>query len=202
MYLEDIVREQDLTVIARELAELGHKSPKGEDAWAESTVRGIIKNEKYIGNVLMGKTYTIDPISHKRVTNMGEEDKYYIEEHHEPIIPLEVYEKAQYILNSRRVSRETGRKEVIIVECILLVVCYIVDFVGNIMLEKNLYPHTNYSHRVWQCMKYVKKGKKFCPDSKILKEEIIENCFVEAYRILTNDNKEIIKNLLIKLTIY
>lgn len=48
-------------------------------------------------------------------------------------------------------------------------------------------------------MKYVKKGKRFCPDSKILKEEIIENCFVEAYRILTNDNKEIIKNFIDKI---
>lgn len=187
------------TVIARELAELGHKSPKGEDAWAESTVRGIIKNEKYIGNVLMGKTYTIDPISHKRVTNMGEEDKYYIEEHHEPIIPLEVYEKAQYILNSRRVSRETGRKGSNYSRMYPFSSMLYCGFCGEHYVRKNLYPHTNYSHRAWQCMKYVKKGKKFCPDSKILKEEIIENCFVEAYRILTNDNKEIIKNFIDKI---
>ncbi len=44
-----------------------------------------------------------------------------------------------------------------------------------------------------------KKRQKFCPNSKILKEEIIENCFVEAYRILTNDNKEIIKNFIDKI---
>ena len=69
-------------------------------------------------------------------------------------------------------------------------------FCGEHYVRKNLYPQTNYSQRARQCMKYVKKGKKFCPNSKILKEEIIENCFVEAYRILTNDNKEIIKNFI------
>ena len=31
------------TIIARELRKLGYKSPKGEDKWAESTVRGIIR---------------------------------------------------------------------------------------------------------------------------------------------------------------
>ena len=187
------------TIIARELTELGHKSPKGEDNWSEATVRGIIRNEKYIGNVLMGKTYTVDPISHKRVINMGEEDKYYIEEHHEPIIPLEVYEKAQYILNSRRVTRETGRKGSNYSRMYPFSSMIYCGFCGEHYVRKNLYPHTNYSQRAWQCVKYVKKGKKFCPDSKIIKENIIKNCFVEAYRILTNDNKEIIKEFIGKI---
>lgn len=187
------------TIIARELTELGYKSPKCENGWAESTVRGIIRNEKYIGNVLMGKTYTIDPISHKRVTNMGEEDKYYIEDHHEAIIPLDVYEKAQYILNSRRVTRDTGRKGSNYSRMYPFSSMLYCGFCGEHYVRKNLYPHTNYSQRAWQCMKYVKKGKRFCPDCKILKEEIIENCFVEAYRILTNDNKEIIKNFIDKI---
>ena len=187
------------TTIARELSELGIKSPRGEDTWAESTVRGIIKNEKYIGNVLMGKTYTIDPISHKRMVNMGEEDKYYIEEHHEPIIPLDVYEKAQFILDSRGTSRITGRKGSNYSTRYPFSSKLYCGFCGEHYVRKNLYPNTNYSHRAWQCVTYVKKGKRLCPDSKILKEEIIENCFVESYQILTNDNKEVIKNFINKI---
>ena len=48
---------------------------------------GIIKNEKYKGDVLLGKTFTVDPISKRRIANMGEENRYYIKDHHEAIIP-------------------------------------------------------------------------------------------------------------------
>ena len=55
--------------IARELTNMKYKTPKGLDVWAESTVLGIIKNEKYKSDVLMGKTFTLDPISKKRIIN-------------------------------------------------------------------------------------------------------------------------------------
>ncbi len=42
---------------------------------------------------MQGKTFTIDHISHKRLSNMGEEDKYYISNHHEAIIDEETFEK-------------------------------------------------------------------------------------------------------------
>ena len=41
------------------------------------------------GDVLMGKTFTVDPISKRRLDNFGEQDKFYIENHHEPIISEE-----------------------------------------------------------------------------------------------------------------
>ena len=50
-------------VIARELEEQGIPSPRGNTSWADTTVLGIIKNEKYKGDVLQGKTFTVDPIS-------------------------------------------------------------------------------------------------------------------------------------------
>lgn len=40
-------------------------TPKGLTRWSDSTVRRILKNEKYKGDVLQGKTYTTDPITHK-----------------------------------------------------------------------------------------------------------------------------------------
>lgn len=64
--------------IEKELTAKGIKTPKGGTKWCESTIRGILKKEKYIGDVLMGKTFTIDPISHKRLSNLGEVDKHFI----------------------------------------------------------------------------------------------------------------------------
>ena len=53
------------------------------------------------GDLLLGKTYTVDPISKRRLANRGEEDMFYIEDHHEPIVSKEVWNKAQEICKSR-----------------------------------------------------------------------------------------------------
>ncbi len=77
--------------IAKMLTEQGIKSPKGNNKWNDSTIRGILRNEKYKGDVLQGKTYTADPLSHKRYKNLGEADQFYVSEHHEPIISPEKF---------------------------------------------------------------------------------------------------------------
>ena len=80
------------TMIARELNEQGIMTIKG-NPWVSSSVMGIINNEKYKGDILLGKTFTVDPISKRRLENLGEEDRYYIHDHHEPIITEEQFER-------------------------------------------------------------------------------------------------------------
>ena len=102
------------SVIAKELENLGYKTKRGSPKWADSTVIGIIKNEKYKGDILLGKTFTVDPISKRRLYNFGEEDQFYIREHHEPIISEEVFEAAQEILRRRAKPRSLnvdGKRE-------------------------------------------------------------------------------------------
>ena len=67
---------------------MGAKTKRGNEVWNTSTVLGIIKNEKYTGLFVQGKTYTVNPISHKRKNNNGEARSYRIEDHHEAIISL------------------------------------------------------------------------------------------------------------------
>ena len=80
--------------IARELSELGYKTKKGSTEWWDSSVISIVKNEKYKGDLLLGKTITMDPINKRRLTNRGESDKFYLEDHHEWIIYPETFDKA------------------------------------------------------------------------------------------------------------
>ena len=63
------------TMIARELNEQGITTIKG-NPWTTSSVMGIINNEKYKGDILLGKTFTVDPISKRRLENLGEEDRF------------------------------------------------------------------------------------------------------------------------------
>jgi site-specific DNA recombinase len=72
--------------------------------WTATTIRGILSNEKYTGDVLLQKTYTDE--NFKRHYNHGEKDQYMIKDHHEAIISHEVFEAAQEILKQR--GKEKG----------------------------------------------------------------------------------------------
>lgn len=71
------------STIARELQQMGIPNPSGLKKWHQTTVAGIIRNEKYVGDLLQGKTFTVDPISHRRLDNQGESDKYLLKDHHD-----------------------------------------------------------------------------------------------------------------------
>ena len=79
--------------IAKRLEALGKLNKKGVAKWTDSGVRGIIKNEKYKGDLLLQKTITTDPISKRCIENFGEEEQYYVHDHHEPIVSREVWEE-------------------------------------------------------------------------------------------------------------
>lgn len=188
------------SVIARELKNLGYKTKRNSTTWAETTVIGIIKNEKYKGDILMGKTFTVDPISKRRLDNYGEEDKFYIRDHHEPIISEEVFEKAQEILKRRgkvRSLRTDGKREKFsrkysfscMLEC---------GFCGSTLSRRSWHSGSQYNKMIWQCITATKKGKKFCPDSKGIAEEIIERAFVESYHLLCYNNKDVLNEFLMR----
>ncbi len=183
-------------VISRELNELGYKTKLGND-WTQSTVIGVIKNEKYKGDILLGKTFTVDPISKRRLENLGEEDQFYIKNHHEPIISEEMFDKAQEILKKRGKSRSAlhqvsaGKREKFtrqyafscMLEC---------GFCGSNLSRRRWHSGSNYSKVIWSCVTGTKKGKKFCPDSKGIPEKVIEDAFIESYKLLCGDNREVL----------
>lgn len=187
------------STIAKELTAKGIKTPKGATKWCESTVRGILKNEKYIGDVLMGKTFTIDPISHKRLSNLGEADKHYLKEHHEPIISKELFDRVQEIRTKRTGNRETGRRNDNYSKKYPFSSKLYCGFCGSLLTRRNWNANRNCEKAVWQCIKRAKHGKEECPYCKAIPEEILEDCFVQGYRILCNDNRKVVENFLEKI---
>ena len=74
--------------------------------WHISTINKILRNEKYIGDVLLQKTYTTDFLNKTRVKNNGLQ--YYVEGNHEAIIPKDIYLQVQEELVRRRVVKTSG----------------------------------------------------------------------------------------------
>lgn len=64
----------------------------GKKKWSISTVKSILSNEKYKGDVLLQKSYTVDFLTKKTKVNEGEIPQYYVENNHETIIDPEVFE--------------------------------------------------------------------------------------------------------------
>src|SRR5699024_3320869 len=52
------------------------------------------------------------------------------------------------------------------------------------------------SKTIWKCATSTKNEKKFCPDSKGIPEEAIEKAFLESYRIMCNNNKDVLEEFL------
>lgn len=89
--------------VANDLNQKGIPSKRG-GRWAATTIRGILTNEKYTGDVILQKTYTDSHFN--RHTNYGEENMYLVENHHEAIISHEDFEAVDAILNQR--AKEKG----------------------------------------------------------------------------------------------
>lgn len=100
------------TIIARRLENMGIKTLRYKNGWTNTVILRILRNEKYVGDLAQGKTYTPDPLTHKKKYNRGEAYRYYITDHHpeSAIIDRDTWNKAQVILAERKPSEEVRAK--------------------------------------------------------------------------------------------
>ncbi len=91
MYLEGLSFQK----IADRLTEEGIPTPRNCAVWYGTTIENMLENEKYIGDFLFQKTYTIDTLTHAVGINNGEVPQFYSAEHHDPIIPREIFYRVQ-----------------------------------------------------------------------------------------------------------
>lgn len=184
--------------IGKELTKLGKLNKKGEVKWTDSGVRGILKNEKYKGDLMQGKTYTLDPISKRRLDNRGEQAKYYVKDHHEAIVSEEVWDKAQEICRSRyKVNSNVveGTRTKFARKFAFSSMCEC-GFCGTNLTRRSHHQDTQHKKPVWKCRTASNKGIENCPNSKSIDESIIENAFVEMFRLLAENFDDVLESVL------
>lgn len=147
--------------IAKKLNELGIPTVTGKQ-WHETTIRGMLKNEKYKGDCLLQKYY-VPKVGGATVANDGKVKSYYITGNHEAIIPKEEWDAVQRLRKERAEERNIDTK--------------------NTQKFKNRYPLSGklicpycgkhlrrlyaYKKYVWACSTYIDKGKKVCRGIRI-----------------------------------
>jgi len=180
------------SVIARELSEQGYSTPRGLQTWNDSTVRGILRNEKYKGDILQGKTFTIDPISKRRIANMGESLKVLLPNHHEAIVSVADFDKAQEILTKRSHSRLNGGKRERYSRKFVFSSKLKCSFCGGGLSRRSWNSGTRYEKIIWQCATSTKHGKNQCSYCKGIPESVVESAFVESYNLIVGDNSDLL----------
>lgn len=96
LYLDDVGTASICDYLTRN----GIKNRRGIVSWSISSVRNILHNEKYVGDCLLQKTYSEDPLTKKKVYNHGQRDQYYITNGHIPIIDRETWNAVQNKFNA------------------------------------------------------------------------------------------------------
>ncbi len=81
--------------IATALTKEGIPSPGGKDHWNPSNIKSILTNEKYKGDALLQKTFTVDFLTKKKKANEGEIPQYYVKDNHECCPYVNTFEPPQ-----------------------------------------------------------------------------------------------------------
>lgn len=109
MIFADFLSGMGKNLIMKKLNRMDIPTMRG-GLWRESTLMGILTNEKYTGNMLLQKTYRPDYISKKGKINRGERPMYYVEDSHEAIIDQGTFDQVQQELK-RRASCYISKKQ-------------------------------------------------------------------------------------------
>lgn len=173
--------------IATHLTADGIKSPGGKDKWNAGAVRSIITNEKYKGDALLQKSYTVDFLTKKKKVNEGEIPQYYVEGNHEAIISPDIFEQVQRELEHRKANDGRHSSVHLFSGKIRCGQC------GEWYGSKTWHFTSEYRRVVWQCNhKYDGDEKCITPH---LTDDDIKRLFVSAVNQLIGQKDTIITAL-------
>lgn len=106
MYLDGYT----LLNIAQSLMDQNRLTALSKNVWTKGEVQRILKNEKYVGDALLQKTFTVDCITHKVMKNNGERPIYLVTDHHDPIVDRDTFNRVQQELTRRSSKRKVSDK--------------------------------------------------------------------------------------------
>ena len=81
--------------IKRYLEDNGIKTVTGKLTWSTATLDRMLDNEKYVGHLLLQKTFVPNFLTGKQIKNDGYLDSYFVENDHEPIIEKDLWDKVR-----------------------------------------------------------------------------------------------------------
>lgn len=160
MYLNKVSAER----MEIELKEMGVIATNG-GYFNIGTIRDMLLNITYTGNLLLQKSYTPNPLVRRKVKNNGELPKYYVENNHEAIIPMEMFIQVQEERKRRKAEGQRANfgKNITCFSC--RVKCPICG--KNYMRNSRSKNSDGIKAHIWTCGTRLTGGSKACPGKTI-----------------------------------
>ena len=173
----------------------GIKTVTGNIKWWDSTISGMLENEKYYGDVLLQKMITVDFLNHKRKANKGQAQKYIVNENHQPIIAKEIFDKVQDERERRALlkgnlvgDRHKYTNKYPFSGKVFCGSC------GNIFKRRQWNSNNASKKVVWQCKTYIMDGKDAC-GAKAVDENVLMDSFVKMFNKIYENRDSFIKTM-------
>lgn len=193
------LKGDSLKVIADYLTNQGILTPMKKQKWSSQGIRSILSNEKYAGDALLQKTYTVDFLSKKVKANNGERPKYYVENNHPAIIDRNTFNRVQ-----EELARRSGKRKVKFVGTKTEQGKYSSKYALTELLVcgecGTPYRRCTWTARgqkkiVWRCISRLDYGKKYCKHSPSIEESVLQNAIMDAIMKTAKENADVLKIL-------
>ena len=165
--------------IAAQLTAEGIPTPGGKQRWRSTTINSILTNEKYKGDALLQKGFTVDFLTHKRKVNEGEVQQYYVEHSHPAIIAPEEWELVQREMERRKAAGLKYSGNGILGSRVVCGDC------GGFYAPKTWHSTDKYRKVIYRCQEKY-RGEHRC-QTPALPESMIKERFVAALNELVTD---------------
>ena len=167
--------------IAKGLEADGILTGAGKTKWWTSTINKILRNEKYIGDALLQKTYTTDFLNKTRVKNNGIVPQYYVEGNHEAIIPKDIFLRVQEELVRRRVVKTSANGKKRSYSCNHCFAQIVICGECGEMFRRIHWNNRGCKSIVWRCLSRLE-----C-HARTVYETVLENVVIQAINTLLGD---------------
>ena len=183
MYLEGA----NTAMIADYLERNNVKTLTKMDRWSPSSIRRIIRNEKYCGDVLLQKTYSESPLSKRRVINHGEKEKFLVEDAVPAIVSKSIWKRCQEIMD-----KKADKYKITHINVKSLENAY-TNFGFCPYCRSNYFKKLNHGKRMLYCRS--NKDRMLCKDSESVYAEHIDQIIPLLVKKLKNNESSFRKDL-------
>lgn len=170
--------------VATEMTRRHLRTPGGKYKWSQSTVRSILTNEKYKGDALLQKSFTVDFLTKKTKVNEGEVPQYYVENDHPAIIEPEAFDLVQEEIERRTKGNRRYSGVSIFSNKIKCAEC------GSWYGSKVWHSNDKYRRVIYQC-NHKFDGDKRCATPHLTEPEI-KAAFVKAFNLMLESREQTI----------
>ena len=170
----------------------------GSTEWNKGTVRSMLSNEKYVGDLLMQKTFRTDCISKKTKKNNGELPKYLVTNNHPAIIDRDTFKLVQQEMARRGAKRKKSDKTItalgrysgkyVLSEILVCGEC------GCSYRRRTINSHGE-KKIYWRCLNRIDHGTKYCKKSIGVEEYKLHEAICRALSKSLPDREEILKTI-------